>query len=112
MGISIKKVIQILEDAERDFRKEPDEKLNNNLGLCDYIGSHKLIKYNLLSTRTMYQKKILGDHYSGGTYTFCQKRSQMFAWRTISDSMKTKRADWAAERLEYFRGLIKQGKEL
>jgi len=111
MKISIKKAIEILEDAEKDFRKAPNEKLNNDLGLCHYIRLHKLIKYNSLPTKTMYQKKILGDHYSETTYTFCRKRNQRFAWRTFSDSMKNERADWSKERLEYFRELLKQGEE-
>jgi len=105
MKISIKKIIKILEDAERDFRKPPNVMIDNHSGLCFYIRSHKLIKHYSNFDKTEYIKKILGDYYSENSYTFCDNNSQDKVWRKNYPDMKYERAAWCKKRLEYFKGI-------
>jgi len=98
MKLSKKKIIQILKDAERDFRLEPDDDLNNSLGLCDYIEQHKTMR-NISEERfESYLTEILGNKKSKDTFTFCHGYSQRFAY---SENLgKYDRADWCKERIK------------
>jgi len=111
MKISIKKIIKILEDAERDFRKRPNTMINNYLGLCYYIKMHELIKDHDYSDKMAYLKKVLWNHFSIDYYIFCNGESQFMIWSKNLEALKYERADWAAEQLEYFRNLLKQGEK-
>ena len=107
MRISIKKIIKILEDTERDFRKAPDPMIHNESGLCWYIQYHKLLIKNSYNSMMIYLKTILGDHCCEDYYTFCGGRGQDKVWENNYHDMKYERADWAEGRLELFRGLLK-----
>jgi len=95
----IDKVIRILEDAERDFRLEPNDDRNNQSGICRYIRWHPLLVSLTERTQNWYRDTIL-ESLDCSTYWFMGGLSQEAAWNFKEPGYNTERADWCKMTLE------------
>lgn len=114
MNLSKKKVYEALSRAERVFREPPEKKLNNELGLCCYLGVEGFTKKEI--DYILKKKNASGDYMFGGsdkeidyilekensdeTYIFCEGRPQSMTWKTHYRlfNKRFERSNWCAKR--------------
>ena len=97
-----KEIYKILEQAERDFKLLPSEKLHNECGLCNYFNMHGICPTD--------RKYILGDKYSN-VYEFANGVSQLELKQIINEELSPlfyERSNWCSIRkLDFIHGGLK-----
>lgn len=104
----IERLIKVLEDAERDFRKPPESDLENLSGLCRYMRVHILLVNFPSDTILEYFKMAMPNQYYG--YYFLATDAQEEIWETPEKYNRANYCKKRASELKYWRMLSMKNK--